>query len=195
MQFNAGNEPVPNALRQFIRKRLDTSDLSPDDPRLVRLLEPFEEHFHGHGFARLRKALEARENDPDEQKNKVQLPEDWAWREKIESSRVLVVGGDSSPKAEERIEETFQPHQFDWVNVQDKKHARKVEAWADRIGQGNVDVIILLTEYISHSVSDVVVDAVKNSPQVELVFVNRGYGVEQIRQGIENFVDVGAELV
>ena len=56
--------------------------------------------------------------------------------------------------------------------------------------------MILLTEYTRHSVSDMVVDAVKDSPpNVELVFVNRGYGVEQIRQGIESFVDVEVESV
>ena len=161
MQFNAGNEPAPDALRQFIRKRLDTSDLSPDDPRLVRLLEPFEEHFRGHGFAKLRKALEAREDGPDEAKNAVDLPEDWRWANKVESSRMLVVvGGDSRPEAEQRIEETFQPAEFSWVNVQNKKHTRKVEAWAKRIKQGNVDIVILLTDYVSHSVSDMVVEAV-----------------------------------
>ncbi len=178
MQFNAGNEPDPDTLRQFIRKRLDTSDLSPDDSRLVRLLEPFQEHFRGHGFAKLRNALDAREDGPDEQKSKVQLPEDWNWADKVKSSRVLVVGADSSPEAEKRIEKTFQPAEFNWVKVQNKKHARKVEAWAERIRQGNVDIVILLTEYTRHSVSDMVVDAVKDSPGVELVFVNRGYGVE-----------------
>ena len=100
-----------------------------------------------------------------------------------------MVGADSRPEAEKRIDDTFQPAEFNWVNVQDKKHARKVEAWAKRISQGNVDIVILLTDYVSHSVSDIVVDAVKDSPAADLVFVNRGYGVEQIRQGIENFVD------
>ena len=185
-----GDEPSRDGLRQFIRKRLDTSDLSPDDPRLVRLLKPFKEHFRGHGFAKLRKALEFREDSPGGENSAVELPDGWKWADKIESSRMLVVGADSRPGAEKRINETFQPAEFSWINVQDKKHARKVESWAKRIKQGNVDVVILLTDYVSHSVSDMVVDAVKDSPSAELVFVNRGYGVEQIRQGIENFVDV-----
>ena len=73
---------------------------------------------------------------------------------------MLVVGADSRPEAKQRIEETFQPAEFSWVNVQNEKHARKVEAWAKRIKQGNVDIVILLTDYVSNSVSDMVVEAV-----------------------------------
>ena len=91
--LNADDEPDPDALRQFVRKRLDTSDLSPDDPRLVSLLEPFQGHFHGHGFARLRKALEAREDGPDEAKTLLSFPKtgDGRTRSSLPGSWLLVL--------------------------------------------------------------------------------------------------------
>lgn len=182
------SEPSPDELRRFVGDRLPASALSADDPRLVSLLEPFAGHLEGNEFTSIRSAIEDRQSNDRNRSPKPALPAQWPWRQKIRDSRMLIVGGDSRPEAERRIEDTFEPKNLDWVNVQDKKHIRVVESWCERIKQGNVDIIVLLTDFISHSVSNLVVNAVKDADEVDCVFVDRGYGVTQIRAGIENFV-------
>lgn len=190
------SDPEAEEVRQFVGERLADSGLSADDPRLVRLARPYRGHFEGNEFARLRRAFEEPEEATSGGESPMpRIPENWPWRQKLRDSSVLMVGADCRPEAEQRVETALDPENFNWVNVQRKKGLRQVESWAKKIEQDSVDIVILLTEFVSHSVSDMVVEAVKNSTGADLVFVNRGYGIEQIRRGIEDFVELEAPAI
>ncbi len=180
-------EPEPDELRRFVSKRLG-GGLRADDPRLVKMLRPFQGAFEGNEFRKLRAAFEADDGALEEEQEQTLIPEDWPWREKLRKSRFVMIGGDSRPDAQARLEDAFQPASFEWPTIEYNKSMRLVQSWANRIRQGSVDIVLLLTEFMSHKVSGAITDAVKDSPGVELVYINRGYGVTQIKHGIEDFV-------
>jgi hypothetical protein len=181
------------ALRDFVGERIDKG-LRADDPRLVKLLADTEAAFEGSEFSKLRAAFRASDEDEQPQGDEPLIPPGWAWKDKLKRSRVVMIGGDARPDAQARLEAAFEPAEFHWPSIEYNKSTRLVQSWAKRIRRGSVDIVILLTEFVSHKVSDAVVDAIKDASGVELVYVDRGYGVTQIQRGIENFVrrDVAA---
>lgn len=181
--------PKPEKLRAFVSKRLG-GGLRADDPRLVKMLKPFQGMFEGNEFRRLRAAFGVDEDEQPNDDDSALVPEDWPWREKLRRSRVVMIGGDARPDAQARLEDAFQPVSFEWPSIEYNKSMRLVQSWANRIRQGSVDIVILLTEFMSHKVSGAIVEAAKDSPGVELVYIDRGYGVTQVQRGIENFVDL-----
>ena len=53
----------------------------------------------------------------------------------------------------------------------------------------------LRVNVVRNSVSGPILETVKNAHGVDLVYINRGYGVEQIRQGIEELVKLATATV
>ncbi|RDV37604.1 hypothetical protein DV096_13960 [Bradymonadaceae bacterium TMQ3] len=186
-------DPPVDRIRALVEDILSTpGGLSGDDPRLVRLMRPFRDHLSGAALAKLRHAIDAADAEKDAEPDFVDelLPEDWPWREVLKSSRVVMVGGDSRPDALARIEQTFEPRKFEWLTVNGSENLRQVQSLTGRMQQGSVDIVILLTSFLSHKVSDMITDAMVKAHGVSLVYVNRGYGITQLRQGIEDFVEL-----
>lgn len=183
--------PAEPALRAFVEARV-AEGLRADDPRLVKLLADFQGIFAGSALGRLHAALSAQDRSDagDESPEQAQspLPRDWPWADKLKRSRVLMIGGDARPEAQARLEAAFEPVEFHWPSIEYNKSVRIVQSWAERIRRGSVDIVILLTEFVSHKVSGAVVEAIKDAPGVELVYIDRGYGVTQVQRGIETFV-------
>ncbi|WP_230467574.1 DUF2325 domain-containing protein [Lujinxingia vulgaris] len=182
--------PPVDRIRALVEDILSTpGGLGGDDPRLVRLMRPFRDHLSGAALSKLRQAIDAAEAEKDAEPDFVEelLPEGWPWHEVLQNSRVVMVGGDTRSEAQARIEKIFRPGSFEWIPVKKGENMRQVQALAGRMLQGSVDIVILLTDFLSHKASDQLTDAAGKS-SVELVYCNRGYGVAQLREGIENFV-------
>ncbi len=165
-----------------IERGLDTAD-----PRFVRLLRPYRDLFITSNNEKLYAVLSekpATEDAVDEDERDVVLPDDWSWGAYLSDARTVMVGGDLRADARDRIIETFDLSVFDWVPTTDNKGVRQVQALCKRIQRGSVDVVFLLTKYISHKLSNAVTDAVKDS-DAHLVFLNDGYGVQHMKKAIE----------
>lgn len=183
--------PPVDQIRALVEGILSTpGGLGGDDPRLVRLMRPFRDHLSGAALSKLRQAIDAAdaESEAEAEFQDDLLPEDWPWREVLNNSRIVMVGGDSRPDALARIEQTFAPRKFEWLTVNGSENLRQVQSLTGRMQQGSVDIVILLTSFLSHKVSDMITDAMVKAHGVSLVYVNRGYGITQLRQGIEDFV-------
>ena len=182
--------PPVDRIRALVEDILSTpGGLGGDDPRLVRLMRPFRDHLSGAALSKLRHAIDAAEAEKDAEPDFVEelLPEGWPWHAVLQNSRVVMVGGDTRSEAQARIENIFRPGSFEWIPVKKGENMRQVQALAGRMQKGSVDIVILLTDFLSHKASDQLTDAAGKS-SVELVYCNRGYGVAQLREGIENFV-------
>ena len=117
------------------------------------------------------------------------LPEGWPWREKIRSSRILMLGGEPRREALEQIQEAFGPRDLDWPDIETDQDDREVASCARRIQQGSFDVVVLLTESLAHNVYELIHDACQTADRpVDIIYLDREFGVGPIRQGIENFL-------
>ena len=95
--------------------------------------------------------------------------------------RVVIVGGDRRNTARDRIQNTFGFAEAEW---EAGHQVRRLNALAERIRQGGVDVVIFLKRFLSHRTSDILVPAIKASPKVHGVWVEHGYGVAAVANAL-----------
>lgn len=175
-----------------VEEALDAG-LEATDSRLVRLLRPYRDFFVDASNDELYAALSrdpasSEESDAADEADHAELvPEGWPWRDYLRRARTVMVGGDPRPEARDRIIDAFGLSVFQWVPTTDNKGVRQVQSLCGRIERGTVDVVFLLTKYISHKLSNQVSDAVKGA-DVHLVYLNDGYGVSHIKRAIEEAI-------
>lgn len=91
--------------------------------------------------------------------------------------RGLVIGGDNRGHAKARIQAALELKNLDW---EPGKKMRKVRAAARRLENGRYDVVIVLQNFISHKVTNMVLPALPDDGEVVCGFVPRGYGVDGV---------------
>ena len=62
-----------------------------------------------------------------------------------------------------------------------------MQALADRISAGKISFVLLLSRFINHKITDIVLPAC-NKANVEWVMVRQGYGLSQIKMAVERFL-------
>ena len=161
--------------------------LEQDDPRLVEILTPFQSTLHGARGLKtlktvLRDALKA-EEDAEEaatQEDPSPIPDDWPLRTLCVGKRAVMVGGDPRPKALERVESAFAFAEAEW----EETNMRRVVAVAERVQNDLVDLVILLRQYTSGAILDILRPACTQA-HVPLCLVETGYGVAEIKVAME----------
>ncbi|MCA9493760.1 MAG: hypothetical protein KC621_27695, partial [Myxococcales bacterium] len=207
----AGEEPPPSddeglsaneALRELERVLADPeADLTEPlslvldagvgqrDTRLVNLLAPHRDRVTKvRGLKTLKSALKfARQQPVEEPTPEVvessPIPDDWPFLELTEGVDAVIVGGDPRQEHVDRIREAFRFASVAWNEID----PRRVDALASRIRAGTHGMVVLLREFVSHSVADAVVGACKDTG-VPYVVVDTGYGVNQVRLSAERYL-------
>lgn len=157
---------------------------SPTDKRILNLARPYADALDGKVFASLRKAIrDAVEAESTEDLvSPSPLPADWPLRGRTRGRRALVVGGDPRPERAAKLAETFGFESVEWL---EGSTTRKVDGLAERMRNGSLDLVIVLRAFNSHKLSTAIF-AVKSD--VCAVVLADGYGVNQVRLGIERFL-------
>jgi hypothetical protein len=119
------------------------------------------------------------------------LPSKWKWWECTRGKNVWIVGGDPRPEVVERLKSHFEFERLEWMPEHQKKGMNKIHCLTQRISSGNVDMVLVLRSFVSHSAANLLFEH-KNSA-CDVVLVDRGYGQEQIRQAIERYCTSGAD--
>lgn len=181
----AGVEPKELSARV---RALNRMGVSQSDPRLVALLRPHRAALKGsRGLktlkTQLRRAAKAPRpaaHTPEDQL----VSSDWSLRHKTQGKAAVIVGGDDRTHAADRIREAFGFSSVTW----ETGAPRRAAALAQRIRGGrSVGLVILLREFISHAFVEVLVPACRDAG-VDVVVVDRGYGVTQVRLAMERFL-------
>ncbi len=168
--------------------------VSPDDPRLTRLLVPHLEALAGDkGLKRLRKAVRAAttptpvpDSDPPPDAS---LPASWPLWSLTRGKSAVMVGGEPREPARQRAADAFGFASLSWETGYD---IRGVQRLAERIRGGGIDMVLLLARFISHKVTDVLVPALRES-DIPWAMVDRGYGVTAIQQALERYLSDQSE--
>lgn len=172
------------------------SGVAPEDPRLVRLLEPHLALIGGDkNLKRVRRAIRASAamdgdgdgGSMDEPPEPDEGPEAWPFYERTRGKAAAMVGGEPREQRRVAIEERFGFSELEWINGYE---IRAVQSLAERIRSGGVEFVILLGRFINHKTTDVLLPACHDS-EADWVLVRQGYGISQIRQAIERYL--GAE--
>ncbi len=165
-----------------------------DDPRLIRLVAPRLEDLKTQArFKRLRKAIRDAESTAEEAEAEFQAelalplrepPEGWPLRETVRGRNAVIIGGDLREEARARIQDAFDLASLEWVTTE---HTRHIQAVADRVNAGTVNLVILLRRFIGHDVDRIILPACR-SAGIAWVSVDRGYGISQIRSAMDRFI-------
>ncbi len=169
-------------------KALLKEGLVPTDKRLVNLTRPYADLLDGQALAPLRRAIrelvesEANELEDAEAHGRSALPEDWPFFGLTRGRHAVIVGGDPRPERAARLEQTFGFEQVDWL---EGTTTRRLEGLLDRMRNGSVDLVIVMRAFNSHKVSEPIFNV--RAPNCTVVLAD-GYGVNQVRLGLERFL-------
>jgi hypothetical protein len=186
------------ALEQLLEARADVDQVvaqldvavaagvGQEDPRLVRLLQPWPEVVKFARFKTLRRAIRATEEaeDGEVEEHTSGPPTDWAHWQVVKERRAAILGGTPREMARARIERTFALGELTWVQVDQHKQLDSMAAW---IRAGGVDLLLLLQSFASHKASDKLVEACRDAG-VPFVPIEHGYGIARIQRAIEEHV-------
>ena len=153
-----------------------------NDPRLSRLLAPHIKLLTKEPKLKaVRKAIRNYQKQIHEEAKETvsPIPDDWPYWDQVRGKNVAIVGGDKPLKVT-RLKEAFE-FDFEWIAGW---KMRQIEAMASRAERGTVDMVILLTAFLSHKAWDHLTPACK-AGGTPLIIVERGYGVNQVRQAME----------
>ncbi len=159
------------------------------DPRLVSILADHRERVSSlRGLKTLKSALKfakapSKSDPPESQPEPVSaaMPDSWPFYALTRGVNAVVVGGD--PRPTERMREAFGFASVTW----DPIDPRRVDALAARIRALSVEFVVLLRDFVSHSVADAVISSCKEA-NVPYVVCDAGYGVGQVRLAIERYL-------
>jgi hypothetical protein len=156
----------------------------PDHPRLCALLVERVAELTSPAFKTLRGKIR---KFAKAQQEVDASPAPWAIAPALAGKRILLVGGDRTTGVLERLRTHLPGASLDWVETSPSSGIRQVQAARERIAQGTVDMVLLITSFISHKVSDVLTDARKGaSGNVYFQAIKRGYGLTQLRLALES---------
>lgn len=161
--------------------------VSPDDTRLVKILLPHLGYLSKEPRLRsVRKALREYKKELSKEAQEAEadaavLPEDWPFWEYTRGKNAVLVGGDKRDRTVKRFQEVFGFADIEWESGWE---IRRLDALAHRVEQGNVDIVILLARFLSHTAWDALVPACKEAG-IPFVLVERGYGVSQVQATME----------
>jgi hypothetical protein len=186
------------ALEQLLEARADVDQVvaqldvavaagvGQEDPRLVRLLQPWPEVVKFARFKTLRRTIRATEEaeDGEAEEHTSGPPTDWAHWQVVKERRAAILGGTPREMARARIERTFGLGELTWVQVDQHK---QLDSLAARIRAGGVDLLLLLQSFASHKASDKLVEACRDAG-VPFVPIEHGYGIARIQRAIEEHV-------
>lgn len=111
---------------------------------------------------------------------KVQKPiQPWPVEHLWRGLSVVIFGGVPNTTALNRLKLLSQCDDIQWVEMQERKGLRAVDAMCRRLEQDHFDVVVVLNRFISHSASDKIRQACKYG-DCTLLFMESGYGADSI---------------
>ena len=174
----------PEDVVELVQDAVDRG-LSQSDKRLVAQFTPWLSWFQGLPGLKtlknaLKRSLESEDEAQDEADATTTVPADWRWWHLTRGRRAVMLGGDARPRTRKRLKVTFGFSELTWEDMD----TRRVEALAERVQAGSVDLVIFLRRYLSHKHEGLVKRACQQTG-THACLVDSGYGVTQVRLAME----------
>jgi hypothetical protein len=175
-----------------------TSGIKTDDIRLMKFLHPWPKLLTKEPRLKsVRKCLrnhdQAMKADGSEAlSDTTEISDDWPYWSHTRGKVAQIIGADPRPRIQGRIKKTFQFGELGW---EAGWNVRRVESIGTQIANGNIDLVIFLARWMSHSAWHLIVPICKEAG-IPFVLVEGGYGVSQIRATMEKVLpepDEGGE--
>lgn len=161
--------------------------VSPRETRFVNLATPYRNALDPVRHSALVKAIDQAEPAPlPEEQPSESLPDDWAGFALTEGKHAVIIGGDPRQERIPRIQDAFRFESLEWVRSE-SGGTRRLESLISRMENGNVDVVIALRAFSSHTITDRIFDARKRATECFVALADN-YGETQIRLAIERFM-------
>jgi len=197
-------DPEPETVILAVGATLD-SQIRPDDPRLLRLVEDHDEALsQDPRFRRLRRALRSFADGDAEATMIVEASsdggspfedlyddspeEDSSLGALAERLKILLVGGEPREQHRQRLLDATGVQHLEWAPATRGGGTGKLQSTAESIRRGSWDAVILLPRFCGHDVDAVLVPACRGSGTPWL-HVRGGYGVGPIRSAVRELAN------
>lgn len=124
--------------------------------------------------------------DPTPSQHDREVPDDWPLWDMVAGKRAIIVGGSPRQQRVAKIKAAFKLGDLEWV---ESRNQRKMESTAQTIISGNVDIVLFLRRFTSHTNQNLLHPVCKEAGSW-FVLVDTGYGVNQIRMALERYMAV-----
>lgn len=175
------------SLQALVRSQI-ADGMSIRDPRLLDLLVEHVDRLKGSEFSSLRgkiRRFDRAQGAEAEAEAEADETDEWVEAATLAGKRLVLVGGDRQARPCERLQARLPNTTVDWIETSRSSGVRQVQALVGSINRGCVDVVLIVQRFLSHKVSDAVMDAAKASPcAVQFGLVHRGYGLSQIHRAL-----------
>ncbi len=112
---------------------------------------------------------------------------DWPHRARAADLSVLLFGGSPREDVRAHVERALGLGELEWP---DSDKPRKLDSLVERIRAGKIDVVLIVTSFVSHKESNRLVEAVRAS-DVPYAHVRGGYGLDAVRRALEEALGGG----
>ena len=185
-------------ITEQIQLILDRTDITSTDTRLCSMLMDHYDILTGKEFKNLRRKIRdlKLENERDLQaledkllqgmNQKTLLPD----AEYLAGKRLVLIGGDRRSEAADRLRNVIPDSvQLEWLECAYSDGSHTVHTLQQSINQGNVDVVLIIQNFVSHSVSTPLKRTIKHHPTCKSQMVVRGYGHAQLCVALKKVID------
>jgi len=109
-------------------------------------------------------------------------PIEWEHRGTVGSMRVVMYGGSPREDARVKLERALGIGSLEWP---ESDRPRRVEALAQRIASGSVDLLLIVRSYVQHTDAKKLIDAARTGG-TQWALVDAGYGIEAVKAAVDN---------
>ncbi|CAN5910821.1 hypothetical protein BH23PLA1_BH23PLA1_39670 [soil metagenome] len=155
---------------------------TPDDP-LLDIVRPHRDWCIGPEFRNLRKHLDQEDLAQAKQREIEETREVYEDITALTRGKnALMIGGAVREDARRLLLRTFEFDDLEWVAYQDNKPAL-MDSLVERVRNRNIDVVILLLNFIGHHVSQTLTPQCEES-EIPCAIVRHGYGAAQVAEAL-----------
>ena len=153
------------------------------DTRIARLLCEYLDILETPELRALRRAVkDQQKSDSEAAALDDRLPdhESWPLGHLTRDKNAVIVGGDPREDVRARLEAQLGFESLEWIPG--NKGARRIQALAEKVELGSVDIVFVLIDFVRHAVTDRLKPGIG---QGMVVHVPSGYGIARLKRGLE----------
>ena len=156
--------------------------MSISDPRLLAILHEHVDSLQGSHLKQLRANIRRHRR---QEEIEVSPPEEWAHAEYFNNKRIFILGGDKGSIIKDNCKDLIPTANVEWFHIPPENGLRRLDSVIDTINYGRVDCILIIQNFVSHTISSRIVQAAKYAPnKPSFGLAPRGYGKGSLRKAL-----------
>ena len=164
-----------------------------NDPRLIMLLSDKIDLLEESTFKKLRyniRKYNKELNPVEEESSSEEIVAEWEFSGRFDDKNILIIGGDKRNIILKHCDKLLPNGDTTLLQIPKDKGYRRLESVVKSIQQGKFDYVLVIQDFVSHTISSRIRDAVKgNKFDTKGTLISNGYGEKSIQEGLLRLIE------